>query len=135
MKKLLVLGLILITGCSFGGSKIKINRINENGVDVIKNDSVIGEKNVDGLTFKNTTFNIENGVTTIITEITNRTDTAYNITNYKIIVTDKDNAFLASVVSTINETLEPGQSTSVPVSFEGDLKEASNVQFKLNVNE
>lgn len=138
MKKFLILSLtigsIILSGCSCSVKKEDDNKNNENdNSTVITDEKVVGEKNIDGISLKNTTFEVKDGVTTIVTKITNNSDADFNLENYQMIITDKDGAVLTILTSTVNEVLTKGQEKINTTPFELDLSAAANVDYRINV--
>lgn len=136
---LLTISTLFISGCSCsiknndGDNKGTIDHNNEN---LITNENVIKEKEIDGIILENTTFHYDNGVTTIVTKVTNNKDTEFVLNNYKIVITDESGILLASLTNQINVTLAPKEEVSYPMTFsEIDTSTAANVEYFINVTE
>lgn len=136
---LLTIGTLFIFGCS---CSIKNNdgendgTSNNNNAGFITNENVIKEKEIDGIILENTTFHYENGVTTVVTKVTNNKETEFLLNNYKIVVTDESGVLLASLTNEINLTLAPKEEVSYPMTFSDiDTSTAANVEYFINVTE
>lgn len=140
MKKKLILSLIVgsifMSGCSCSLKK-KPNDNNDNGDNenniVFTDENLVGEQNVNGILLENTTFEVNNGVTTIITKVTNKTEAEFQLDNYQIIITDKNGVILTILTSSVNEKLAVDDTRSYTTVFEFDLSDAANVEYEVNV--
>lgn len=139
MKKTIILsmliGTLFLSGCSCtrknGDNDSNTN--NDENATVITDENVVGEKNVDGIVFENTTFKIEDGVSSIVTKVTNRSGAVFTLENYQMTVTDKDGQILTILTSTVNETLENDAEVYYTTPCNLDLSKASRVEYSVNV--
>ena len=103
---LLTLSTLFISGCSCSIKDKDDNKgtsdNNESGL--IKNENVIKEKEINGIILENITFHYENGVTTVVTKVTNNNETEFALNNYQIVITDESGTLLASLKNEINKT-------------------------------
>ena len=136
MKKLIILtaavSMLFISGCSCSIKKDDENNNNGGNPNIITDENVVGVQNVNGILFENTTFQVENGVTTIVTKVTNTNPEEFKLENYQMTVTDSAGN-ITILTSTVGETLAPNTETSYPTSFALDLIAASKVEYKVNV--
>lgn len=125
-----------MSGCSCSLKK-KPNDNNDNGDNenniVFTDENLVGEQNVNGILLENTTFEVNNGVTTIITKVTNKTEAEFQLDNYQIIITDKNGVILTILTSSVNEKLAVDDTRSYTTVFEFDLSDAANVEYEVNV--
>ena len=139
MKKILafslIFGVVLLSGCSCSVKKDDNNddKNTDQKSTVITDKNVIGEQNINGVLFENTTFEIKDGVTTIVTKITNNTGADFNLDNYQMVITDKNGTVLTILTSTVGEVLTQGQEKIYTTPFELDLSTAANVDYRINV--
>lgn len=140
MKKMAILSLmvgsLLLSGCSCSAKKDNDEKPNDNKNDqtnVITDENVVGEQNIDGIVFENTTFQIQNGVTTIVTKVTNKTDADYQLDNYQMSISDNDGMILTILTSTVDDTLAAGEEKVYTTPFTLDLSKAAKVDYAVNV--
>lgn len=140
MKKRIIIsmlvGTLFLSGCSCsrnnGDNDRDIENNNENAT-VITDENVVGEKNVDGIVFENTTFKIEEGVSSIVTKVTNRSGAAFTLENYQMTVTDSNGQILTILTSTVNENLEIDEEKYYTTPCNLDLSKAAKVEYSINV--
>ena len=82
---LLVLGLVTGCGCNKKDSK----KEKKEEVKVNTNKDVIKDQEVDGIKMTNTSLVTTNGITKLVTNVTNNSDTDYKLDEYIIIIKDK----------------------------------------------
>ena len=133
MKKLAILlsillcSILIVTGC---GKKTKEKVDYEPVVKENKNEGVIREQTVDGIEFTNTSLKTVDGMSTIVTEITNNTDTDYDKEKFIIIIKDKDGKVMQELDGYINSVIPPGGSLTITSGVDIDLSEAYSVDYK-----
>ncbi len=136
MKKILILSMVIgtlfISGCSCTRKKDKDEKDGNDNVTVITDEAVVGEQNINGLLFENTTFQFQDGFTTIITKVTNRSGAPFMIENYQMTITDKDGKVLTILTSNINENLEVDAEKSYSTTVNLDLSAAAKVEYNIN---
>ena len=86
---LLVLGLVTGCGCN---KKEKENKKEE--VKVNTNKEVVKDQEVDGIKMTNTSLVTTNGISKLVTNVTNNSESDYKLEEYIIII--KDKIFVAS---------------------------------------
>ena len=136
MKKIVILsmvmGTLLMSGCSCTRKTVEENKENNNAT-VITDEDVIGEQSVNGIMFENTTFQVQDGVTVIVTKVTNRSGAAFMLENYQMTITDKDGKVLTILTSNVNENLEVDDEKLYTTQFALDLSAAAKVEYNINV--
>lgn len=137
MKKIFILsmaiGTLFISGCSCTRKENDENKGNNDNPTVITDEAVIGEQSVNGILFENTTFQVQNGFTTIVTKVTNRSGAPFMLENYQMTITDKDGKVLTILTSTVNENLEVDAEKLYTTPFNLDLSAATKVEYNINV--
>lgn len=137
MKKIfilsMVIGTLFISGCSCTRKKDEGNNSGNDYATVITDDAVVGEQSVNGILFENTTFQVQNGFTTIVTKVTNRSGAPFMLENYQMTITDKDGKVLTILTSNINESLEIDAEKLYTTPFNLDLSTAAKVEYNINV--
>lgn len=133
---LMIIGTLFISGCSCVRKNVDNDGNKDNSDDnvtVITDEDVVGEKNVNGIVFENTTFKVEDGVSSIITKVTNRSGATFALENYQMTVTDKDGQILTILTHTFNETLENNEEKFYTTPCNLDLSKAAKVEYSVNV--
>lgn len=137
MKKIVILSMVIgtlfISGCSCTRKKDEGNNNENNNATVITDEAVVGEQNVNGILFENTTFQVQDGFTTIVTKVTNRSGEIFMLENYQMTITDKDGKVLTILTSNVNESLEVDAEKLYTTPFALDLSTATKVEYNLNV--
>ncbi len=125
---LLIVGTIFISGCSC--SKQNGNDDNSNK---IVNKEITEPKEIDGIIFENTTFEVKDELTTIVTKVKNNTGSSFYLENFQIIITDKDGMMLTILTQTVDENLESNQEVTYNNEYALDLSNAHSIEYKVNV--
>ena len=138
MKKLIILslifGTIFMTGCSCSVKDKDNDNVDSNdNSTVITDEDVLGEQNVDGILFENTTFQVKDGVTTIVTKVTNNTGAEYQLNNYQMVITDKNGSILTILTSEVTDTLAIDDTKTYTTTFTLDLTDAAKVDYNVNI--
>lgn len=137
MKKIFILsmavGVLFISGCSCTRKNDEEDNKENNNTTVITDEAVIGEQNVNGITLENTTFQVQDGFTSIVTKVTNRSGEAFMLENYQMVVTDKDGKVLTILTHSVNENLEVDVEKLYTTPFNLDLSTATKVEYNINV--
>ena len=132
----LVLGSIFVSGCSCS-IKNKQNSGDNNSIKdntiIITDENVVAPQDINGIIFENIGFQVQDGVTTVVTQYTNTTDSEFRLDNYQIIITDKDGMILTSLVDMVDQTLAPNDVKTSSMTFESDVSAAAKVDYEVNV--
>ena len=131
MKKILIsmtivlVATLLLTGCG------KKKEETKNDVKSNTEENVIKDQEVDGLKMTNTSLTITNGISTLVTEISNNTGSDYQLQQFDIIVKDKKGNILATIPGYVDETIKNGTTTTIDTSVDIDLMNATSVEYKI----
>ena len=124
-----LLALGLVTGC---GKTKEENKNNEQKPIVNTNKDVIKDQEVDGLKMTNTTLIYENGISTLITEVSNNTGTDYHLNEFNITVKDKDGNVMSNLKGYVGGTIPNGETRTINTSSDLDLSKATSIEYSVN---
>ena len=137
-KKRIIVGLIvvsfiigcvvLVKGCSKDDNSKPISIEKTEAIE-ITDPEIIKDQVVDGLKFKNRVFVIQDGVSRIITEVTNNTGTDYSIKEYNIIIKDKNGKTLATLTGYVGEVIKNKDTKIIDTSIDRDLRDVATIEY------
>ena len=116
---------LLLTGCGKKKGETK------NDVKTNTEENVVKDQEVDGLKMTNTSLTITNGISTLVTEISNNTGSDYQLEEFTIIIKDKDDNVLATFPGYVGETIDNGSTKTIDSSIDIDLSNAASVEYKI----
>ena len=116
---------LLLTGCG------KKKEEPKNDVKSNTEENVIKDQEVDGLKMTNTSLTITNGISTLVTEVSNNTGADYQLEEFTITIKDKDGNVLATLPGYVGETIENGSTKTIDSSIDIDLSNATSVEYEI----
>ena len=132
IKGLLALLLVatLVTGC---GCTKKDNKKNNTKDDVKVNteENVIKDQTFEGLTFTNTSLTTTNGVSTLITEVSNSTGSDYTLEEFTITIKNKDGEVITTIPGYVGDVIKNGETRTINSSIDIDLSSASSIEYSV----
>ena len=132
IKGLLALLLVatLVTGC---GCTKKDNKKNNAKDDVKVNteENVIKDQTFEGLTFTNTSLTTTNGVSTLITEVSNSTGSDYTLEEFTITIKNKDGEVITTIPGYVGDVIKNGETRTINSSIDIDLSNASSIEYSV----
>lgn len=132
IKSLLALLLVatLVTGC---GCTKKDNKKNNAKDDVKVNteENVIKDQTFEGLTFTNTSLTTTNGVSTLITEVSNSTGSDYTLEEFTITIKNKDGEVITTIPGYVGDVIKNGETRTINSSIDIDLSSASSIEYSV----
>ena len=132
IKSLLALLLVatLVTGC---GCTKKDNKKGNTKDDVKVNteENVIKDQTFEGLTFTNTSLTTTNGVSTLITEVSNSTGSDYTLEEFTITIKNKDGEVITTIPGYVGDVIKNGETRTINSSIDIDLSSASSIEYSV----
>ena len=132
IKSLLALLLVvtLVTGC---GCAKKDNKKDNTKDDVKVNteESVIKDQTFEGLTFTNTSLTTTNGVSTLITEVSNSTGSDYTLEEFTITIKNKAGEVITTIPGYVGDVIKNGETRTINSSIDIDLSNASSIEYSV----
>ena len=132
IKGLLALLLVatLVTGC---GCTKKDNKKDSTKDDVKVNteENVIKDQTFEGLTFTNTSLTTTNGVSTLITEVSNSTGEDYTLEEFTITIKNKDGEVITTIPGYVGDVIKNGETRTINSSIDIDLSSASSIEYSV----
>ena len=132
IKSLLALLLVatLVTGC---GCAKKDNKKDNTKDDVKVNteENVIKDQTFEGLTFTNTSLTTTNGVSTLITEVSNSTGSDYTLEEFTITIKNKDGEVITTIPGYVGDVIKNGETRTINSSIDIDLSNASSIEYSV----
>lgn len=127
---LLIVG--LVTGC--GCQKKEENKKSENKEPEIKvntEENVIKDQTFEGLTFTNTSVTTVNGISTLITQVSNNTGVDYTLNEFTIIAKDAEGNVVATIPGYVGSVIKNGETRTIDSSIDRDLSTASSIEYSV----
>ena len=122
---------VLLTGC-FGNKKTdKKEKTKENKIVIDKKD-VVKEQEIDGIKISNVNLNVIDGLSTYTATVTNTTDKNISIEDIDIIIKDKEEKELVSMLGYIGGTIKPNDKKEIISTTDLDLNDANSIIYKIN---
>ena len=132
MKKIIVLliGLVLVTGCGCTKKEeTKEEKITD--VKVNNNEEVVKDRELDGLSFTNTSLTSINKHWQLVTKVTNNTESDYNLNEFKIIAKDKDGNIITTLIGYVGGVIPKGQTREIETGTYVDLTKATSIEYEV----
>ena len=127
---LAIFALTLVTGC---GCAKKDNKKDNTKDDVKVNteENVIKDQTFEGLTFTNTSLTTTNGVSTLITEVSNSTGEDYTLEEFTITIKNKDGEVITTIPGYVGDVIKNGETRTINSSIDIDLSNASSIEYSV----
>ena len=123
---LLVLGLVTGCGCN---KKEKENKKEE--VKVNTNKDVVKDQEVDGIKMTNTSLVTTNGISKLVTNVTNSSTKDYKLDEYIIIIKDKKGEEIVRIPGYVGDTIKAGETRTINSSVDRDLSNAGSIEYEV----
>lgn len=123
---LLIVGLVTGCGCK-KKEKVKVKE----EIKVNTNKDVIKNQEVDGIKMTNTSMVTTNGLTKLVTSVTNDTDKDYKLDEYMIIIKDKDGKEIVKIPGYVGDTIKSGETRTINSSVDIDLSNAASIEYEV----
>ncbi len=130
MKKIIILILIVLIG--LGVYFFVFKEAPKEEVTPNTDAKLIEDKVIDNVLISNIAFTNKNDKTVFSAKITNLTANQLTYKNLQIIVKDKNNKKIATLISYFGEILEPEETKIVTAQTDKALKNIASVEFILN---
>ena len=135
MKKI---GIILIaclamfaTGCGCDKKEEKVEK-KEDEVKVNTSEDIVKDQVVEGLQLTNTSLSSQNGMATLVTEVSNDTGKDEYLLSFNIYIKDKDGNVIAENIGYVGEVIPNGTSRTITSSWDQELVGATAVEYSIN---
>lgn len=132
---ILLIGVFLLnTGCGCTKKEDKLEEKKDTFVEdqvsnVNKSSEVIDDQEKNGFKFTNTSLVYENGISTLVTEVTNEGSEAKYLGTFNIYVKDKDGNTIATLSGLVDDTIEPGASKTITASISINISDAYSIEY------
>ena len=132
IKSLLALLLVvtLVTGCGCTNKDNKKNNAKDD-VKVNTEENVIKDQTFEGLTFTNTSLTTTNGVSTLITEVSNSTGSDYTLEEFTITIKNKAGEVITTIPGYVGDVIKNGETRTINSSIDIDLSSASSIEYSV----
>ena len=124
---LLILG--LVTGCACNKKEEKKEQKEE--VKVNTNKDVVKDQEEDKIKMTNTSLIINDGITKLVTNVTNSSDEDYYLEEYIIIIKDKDGNEIVRMPGYVGDTIKAGDTKTINSSVDRDLSDAGSIEYEV----
>ncbi len=138
MKRVLAIGLVGLTllatgcGCSKKGEDGNSTNPEVNTGTVINTaEDVIKDQEFDGLQMRNTALTVTNGVSTLVTEVTNNTGADYDLVEFSIAVKAADGSIMYTLSGFVGDVIPNGETRVISSSVDIDLSGATSIEYSV----
>ena len=101
-----------------------------------KNESFIKQQKIDGVVFKNINCSYDGKNSLISYTIVNETNKKINLSNYDVLVKDKNKVVITRIAANVQQRLEPKKGVDMANSVVGvDLTDAYYMELKLKIED
>lgn len=130
MRKALIifLAVIIVAGC---GCAKKDSKDAIKDVKVNKNKEVIKDREVDGLTFTNTSLSSVNKHWTLTTVVENKTGNDYKLNEFKITLKDKDDCVITVLTGYVGSTIPNNTKREINTGTYIDLSKVTKIEYEV----
>lgn len=133
MKKIFILlisSLVLVSGCSCSKKQEKeLEKELENIVEV-ENDSITGEKVIDGIRFKNVSLIVKDGITEFRVTLENTVTTVKKIAHLQITFKGSNNTVIKTVDHYDFNDMKKGDTKNLSFTFSLDMSTIKEIEYK-----
>lgn len=126
IKIIIMMLTFLIVGCT--------NDTKETGkedIHINTEEDVIKDQIVEVFRFENTSLVYENGTSTLETIVTNTSNIDQTIKEFHIIVKDKNDKEIITLIGFIGDTIKSGETKSISSNCYDDLTNAVSIEYKI----
>ncbi len=132
------IGIILVaclamfaTGCGCDKKEEKVEK-KEDEVKVNTSEDIVKDQVVEGLKLTNTSLSSQNGMATLVTEVSNNTGKDEYLLSFNIYIKDKDGNVIAENIGYVGEVIPNGTSRTITSSWDQELVGATAVEYSIN---
>lgn len=135
MKKIGILALaafmLIATGCGCN-KKEEVEETKEPETIVNTEENVIKDQEFEGLTMTNTSLVVTDGISSLVTEVSNNTGADYYLNEFKIIVKDADGNEMTTLPGYVGEVIPNGETRTINSSIDIDLSKAASIEYSVD---
>lgn len=135
LKRLAVFGLVAIslvaTGCGCSKDEKDNNKKQEGDTTINTSQDVIKDQEFEGLKMENTSLVMENGRSTLVTEVTNNTGADYYLQMFTITVKDSDGKVITTLPGYAGDVIRNGETKVINSSTDRDLTNAASIEYSV----
>ena len=132
------IGIILVaclamfaTGCGCDKKEEKVEK-KEDEVKVNTSEDIVKDQVVEGLKLTNTSLSSQNGMATLVTEVSSNTGKDEYLLSFNIYIKDKDGNVIAENFGYVGEVIPNGTSRTITSSWDQELVGATAVEYSIN---
>ena len=125
---LLVVGLVTGCGCDKESGKKKSE---EEGIKVNTNENVIKDQELEVFKFTNTSLIYENGTSVLETTVTNTSDQAQYLKEFKILVKNEAGEEIITLTGFIGDSIAAQETKTISSSYGDDLTKAASIEYSI----
>ena len=138
MKKLGLIGLaglaLFATGCGCSKDKEKENEKNNAEPETVinTNQDVIKDQTFEGLQMTNTSLVVTDGISTLVSEVTNNTGADYYLNEFLITVKAADGSVITTLPGYVGSVIKNGETKVINSSIDVDLSTAASIEYSVS---
>ena len=124
--------LLFSTGCGCSKEK-ESEKEKEQPESVINtNENVIKDQTFEGLQMSNTSLVTTEGVSTLVTEVTNNTGADYYLNEFVITVKAADGTVITTLPGYVGDVILNGETRTINSSIDIDLSAAASIEYSVS---
>ncbi|MBD9085677.1 hypothetical protein EGP64_03300 [bacterium] len=126
MKKILILlVVILLTGCSFNKENISNSKINHNS-------GIIAEQTMNNLTMSDVLLSYQDGISTFQVTVKNNSKEEVTVNQFDVVFKTENGSMITTLHGALGDTLTGENSITVTITSDIDLSEAYSLEYQIN---
>ena len=125
---------VLIIAIIFGFNKNKENKTpTDDGNNVIfnENENIVKDQELDGLKFTNTSLSYNEGMSVLITDVTNPTEEEYFLTEFKVIIKDEAGNVVTELPGYVGDSISPNETLTITSYSDINLTDAYSIEYEV----
>lgn len=136
MKKILLITMMVVMAFSTVGcgcdKKEESKEKKETIVKTNQEKNVIKDQEIEVFKMENTSLTYDGSLSTLITFVTNTSDTTQTLDSFNILVKDKKGNEMITLMGFVGEELKAGETKTITSSTDMNLMNAGSIEYSIN---
>lgn len=130
MKKIIFTFLVIANCFTLSGCSCSKKEVSPSIKEVVETEVTKNQK-VDGIEMTNTSLIVTDGVSKLVTMVTNNTGKDYTLGEYEILIYGENNNILVTIPGYVGEIIKNGETKLIDSSIDVDLSNAKKIEYKV----
>lgn len=131
LSAVLLIGMVLVSGCGCDKKNDKPKTTEEDGVKVNTHQDVIKDQKLEVFSFTNTSLVYQDGTSTLVTSVTNTSDKTAYLSEFIIHVKNADGTERITLRGFIGSELQAGETRTITSHYGADLTNATKIEYEI----